>query len=275
MKFEKLTVAILSIFAIILMIVPSIAVNEINQRTETNIISVEGLYTNGNDIEIGTIDKTEIETYISGSQEYGSDINNDSALIRHNSGSVLDEIYYGDYISYVGNGTYTIVPDYTDNPEVVQTYSTNIMIPLNITPQQIIDSDFIRLNVDFDCEYYLVFTNDLTTTIYYWNGQETTNTTEIWIPTLTYKSHLQNSINSTIYLAIGGIQSTNGMPSEPTTITFGLESFQLTPADSFEVEDTTLFFLMIFGLNVMFTVAFVFATDTYDVFVDKNRKDKK
>jgi len=274
MKFNQLTMAILSIFAVIIMIVPAIAVNEINQRTETNILSVEGLYNNGNVVLIDTPVYTDIENVFD-CDYLGADSNNDTAFLNYASGMYDDNCYLGNYITYIGSGNYTIVPDYTDNPKIPQTIGLQFGIPLNITINDLLNADFTRININSDYTTYLYFRqgNDLNT--HTWKSIITGDNESLFIPTLTVKSWLETANeNTTVYLVIGK-ETINEFELEPVTISFKLESFELISAHASEFQDTTLYFLMIFALNIMFTIAFIFTTDTVDLFYDKNRKNKR
>ena len=272
MKFEKMTMAILSIFAVILMIIPAIAVNEINDRTTTNILAVEGLYNDGENILIGTPNCVEIQE-VYDCDYLGGEANNDTAFINWVSGLGADNTFMGNYITYIGDGNYTLVPDYTDNPEVPQTTGLIFVIELNITTTELLNMDFLRLNIDTDYNSYIVFDNEFGVKRT-WQSIETSANETLFVPTLIVKSWLQQSVNSTVFLQLGEI-GVNNFDSEPTTVPFKLESFELTSAHALEFQDTAVYFMTIFALNVMYTIAFIFATDTMDIFVDKNRKNKR
>lgn len=263
-----------SIIAILVMISPAVAVNEIDKNTEANILAVEGLYSDGIDLEIDGIDKADILAS-TGGIELGADANNDTGFAVYNSGAVLDTVYFGDYISYIGNGSYALVPDYTDNPEVPSTYAKNFWIPLNTTASDLINADFLRLNFDSDQNYWIVAKNDITSALFLWQATYTENDTALFIPYLNVKSNLGNCLNSEIYLWIGGIQGTNGLDGEPVSFEFKLETFQLDAQDSLSIEDTSLYFLTIGIADVVLIVAFAFTTQQIDIKIDKDKPKKR
>ena len=268
---NQLKSLLLTILAILIMVAPAAAVHEIDKSTETHIIAVEGLYTDGTDINIGAVDQADILA-MSNADELGADANNDSALITYNSGATPHEAYFGNYITYLGNGSYIITPDYTDNPETTFTYGQNLYIPLNLTTTEILNSDFLRLNYNSDQYYYIVFQNDLTDTIYKWYPTTTANDTKVFIPYLSVKSNLGDSTDSNVYLWIGGNQGNTALDGEPVSVEFKLELFELDAEHSTAIEDTSLYFLIVGIADIVLIVAFIFTTQWIDVKVDKSKK---
>lgn len=274
MNFNKLVMGILSILAIVIMIVPAIAVHQIDARTTNQIIAIEGLYNDGDNILIKAPNYTDIESTYN-CDYLGGDSGNDTGFINYRSGIGNDNCYMGNYITYIGDGNYTIIPDYTDNPVIPQTEGLIFAIPLEVTILQLQNADFLRINIDAELTgSYLEFTNDITGVKYIWESENTGVNESLFISSLIIDSWLSKSLNSTVYLRIGE-SYTNEFELEPVSIPFKLEMFELTAADSLEIQSTTLYFLTILSLNLMFTFAFIFTTDTVDIFIDKNRKNKR
>lgn len=282
MKQNQLTMTILSIVAIIVMVIPAYAVVSLESQTEINVLAVQGDYVNGTIIEIADeIDRDNADdTFDINIEITPFDANNDTVFMHEVSG-FNDEGFYGNYITYIGNGSYTIIPDYTDNPEHTgspATISRYLAIPLNITAQEIIDSDFIRMSIDYtyDVAHYLTFFDGSTT--YRIPGQQLANNDTIWIVSLSLVSKLQSNPDTIIYLQIGSDVLDQLGDDEPTTITYKMESFVLSPADAMSIQDETKYFLTIFAMDVLFTLAFVFALEPFDIKFDKpngNGKGKR
>lgn len=273
MKLNKgFTSTLFSLLAIAIMISPALAVSEIDKNTEAQILALEGLYTSGDSIEIaGAVDKAEVLA-MGGESEIGSEANNDSALINLNSGANLNTAYFDNAVSYVGNGSYVVAMNYTANPEETYTNGQWISIPLNITPAQILNYDFIRLNHDSEQNYYIVIQDDINNVVYKWSDYATEDTTSLFVPYLNIKSNLQNSLDSGVYLWIGGNQGNTALDGQPASIEFKLEAFELEPEDSLAIEDTTLYFLSIGIADIVLIVAFAFTTDYLDIKIDKKRR---
>lgn len=267
---KGLTSTLFSLIAIIMMIAPAVAVTQIEGNTEAHILAVEGQYTNGSEIAISNVvDKLDIApTY----NEVGSDSNNDSALVRYNSGSNLDNYYFGDYVTYLGNNSYAVAPDYTDNPVTSNTIATAIQIPMNITTTELLETDFLRFTTSDNTQhYYLAFRDNSTNTVYKWSPQATTNNTYLFIPSLSIKSLLSSSSDSGVYLWIGSNQGSLDLVGEPVSIEFSLESYELEGADVISIEDTTLYFIAIAVADIILIITLAFTTEYLDIKVDRKR----
>lgn len=273
MKLNKgFTSTLFSLLAICIMITPALAVSEIDKNTEAQILAIEGLYTSGDVIApLGSVDEAEV-IGMGGESNIGSESNNDSVSVRWNSGANLNTAYFDNAVSYVGNGSYIITPNYTANPEEVYSYGFNLWIPLNITPSEILNYDFIRLTHNSEQDYFIVIQDDTNSVIYKWSETATEDTTSLFIPYLSFKSSIQNSLDSGVYLWIGGNQGNQALDGEPASITYKLEAFELEPEDSLVMEDTSLYFLSIGVADVMLIVAFAFTTDYLDIKIDKKRR---
>ena len=271
MKQNQLTMTILSIVAIFIMIIPAFAVTQLEANTETNILLLEGSYIDGTDIMTSEpIDRDNADDIFDINIELSPwDANNDTLLMNELAG-INDEGYYGNYITYTGNGSYTMTPDYTDNPEhtgAPATVSRYLAIPLNITFGELLNVDFLRINCDYDGGIYLRGAG--TNYQYVWQSLNLPNNESIFILDLTRISWINENPDNPVWLQIGSKDSDQIGIDEPATINFKIETFELTAADSLSMQDETLYFLVIFGMNIMFSIAFVFALEPFDILIDR------
>lgn len=273
-KSKSLASIIMMMVAIGVLIIPAAATYNIENYYTDHIIAVEGMYTSGTDILVNEpITQADVLSY-AGGQVYGGDINNDSALIRYHSGFPPTEIYFGDYVTYLGNGTYTITPDYTDNPD--ETVTTNLLIELDITPGELATFDFARItHNDDDQHYYIVMKDNIVNTVYYLGLTPTTNTTAVFIPTIYTKSTLNKSSESTVYLAIGHRQGNLDLVGEPVSIDFGIEGFELQGSDVLTWSDESVYIISILICDFILFSALLFSTDAVDIAWDKPKRKSR
>ena len=270
---KELKSLLLAIVAIIIMVSPAIAINEIDKSTTANIMAFEGLYSDGVDIlALGEVDKDAAEWFFDIETVVGSDANNDSLLMNELT-DANDKGFYGNYITYTGNGTHIATIDYTNNPHQTTTPNTiarYLAIPMDISGSELSQYDFIRIESSYDCEYYLVAEGDIYP--YLFHSSEHTANQSIWINTLTSKSILNDNPDEPIWLQIGSKDLNQLGEDEPAIITFKLEAFNLEPVHQLSMETTTQYFLAIAIADVVMIVMFAFTTQWIDIKFDKSKK---
>ena len=139
---------ILSLTVIAILFIPAIAVYEIEARTETNVLAIEGLYTNGTVIyPYQPVNQIQIPTMFTGESIILTQANNDSFYLKDKVGvgSPAYEIAYTNFVTYIGNGTYSVTPNYSIHSEIPPANVFEIGVPLNITTHELAQFDFIRL----------------------------------------------------------------------------------------------------------------------------------
>lgn len=274
----------ISVAAVLMLAMPVAVAGYVQETTVTNVLTVQGSYGTGDQFLIndGAYNTSELFDSVTpatvGDQVLGYDADPDTAFLGYLSTGIYstrDRVYYGDYITYVGNGSYIVTPEwqdvsYTDFPSVRYMY-----IPLNITNQELAEFDFVRLHssiTDFGegVNVGLSFQSDI--------GQLTDlltypidDDTAVAIVDYSIKSQITSIPDGTVWIVIWG--SGDAFDETQTEFTLAVEANTLIPADfafGYEYSDMTVWIMVMMLLDVIYLAAVVFATPWIDAKIDKS-----
>lgn len=274
---------VMAVLSILILIVPIAVSGYIAEQTAANILAVQGDYANGENLEIynGNLNITEImDTQGTYSTSLGGwDANNDTAFVGYESGLLGDsETYFGNYITYIGNGSYSISVDWNDigvgNFDAVR----YLIIPLNISCNDLADYDFGRIttNIIQDGTVYFTVGYQDNTDILLFDTQSIDNDTGIFIIDQNRKNIMAEITSTYVYL-IFSAESTD-FDETQTAFTFNIEVFELESGDNLfgsEYTDTAIWSIMVLGLDAFYLFVFVFSNPMIDIKFDTKKKSKK
>jgi len=260
---KKIVGMVLAIMVIAILFIPAYASYEIEKRTVTNILTVEGLYENGTAFEtLEPVNQAHFESMFWGEIKTGESPNNDSVYVKVQG---LEYVYYSNFVSYIGNGTYAVTPNYTihTTPFTLRW----IAVPMNVTTHQLAEYDFLRLTTDSKHAW-----NDL---VYRYFGanyiyfDEIRNDTFMIINSLGTKSQLLSAPDEPVYIFFTGIDDTD------VVFNFKFEGFNLNDEHQFYWQDEHLVFGSVgVSLSVMIMCA-LFTTNFIDVKFDKVKNGRR
>jgi hypothetical protein len=262
---------ILAIMVIAILFIPAYAGYEVERRTATHILEIQGLYQNGTDIlAYEPIDETHLQSLFLGEIKIGSMSTPDSYYMKHQG---VEYINFTNFVTYLGNGNYSVTPNYTIQSTPYQWRS--IGIPLNITASDFVSYDFIRLttNDEHTAKYIRAkstFSGGSRTTAW----QQLDNNTYILTSTLGLQNQLAGTYpNERIYIEWNGNTPTALDDTDANWI-FKIEGFNLEPEHQLFWQDEHLVYGSIaVGLTVMI-ITLVFTTNYIDVKLDKSKRKR-
>lgn len=259
---------VLSLIAIGVIFVPVYAVQTIEARAITHALELEGLYVNGTVIDLIDYDNDTIEQieeyYPIAESNYSSDM--DSAILLNLVSD--DVIIFRDRISYLGNGTYTITYNNSDEPTGVLE-ERYMYIPLNINATEFMSPDFIRIQSDCSSPPILFITKG--NSVLEFQGasyiQEVAPDNYIFVNTIQTRSLISNFEDSQVFLIYN-------LYEEPDPISWSIkvQAETYTGADIFTWNDLTLYIVSIMLCDVLLIGAIVFASDPIDIKIDRDKK---
>lgn len=141
----KISKQIMAILVIAVLFIPGLIMYEAEKQTVNRVLTFQGLYDEGDIISIRNINKTEIELQFLNEVIIGSSSNNDSFIYADNN--IVKELYYGNWITYIGNGTYQVNYDKNDVPFTITALEWNLGIPLSINGTTLSNYDFIKITM--------------------------------------------------------------------------------------------------------------------------------
>lgn len=261
---KKIAGMIMALLVIAVLFVPAYASYEIEQRTVTHILEVEGLYENGTVFNAyEPVDQTHIEAFFTGEIKTGTHANNDSIYIKFQGVNYME---YTNFVSYIGNGTYAVTPNYTIHglPYIYR----QILIPLNITTHELAEFDFIRLNTNSEHGWheFLFRTTGGNQWVYL---DKTRNDTYLTINTVGAKSQLLLSPDEPIYLSFSGLDQSD------VTFNFKMQGFNLDEEHQFFWTSEHLYFGSVAVAFVVLLVCAVFTTNFVDIKFDKVKDGRR
>jgi len=268
--------ALLAILSIGILLLPVGVAGYMESAVETNILTVQASYTTGENYglydDISNVTELfEASNSAISNDPIGWDLNNDTAFLGYKSSgiqSLRDNVYYGNYHTYVGAGVHSTVIDWTDIPYATYTSIRYIFTPLNITCEELANKDFLRVSSDIDK------TDGAEVRIYYDNQYGTMDQlnptavdadTDIISLSTGVKNILNQNPNGTVYIVFVAI-SDNFVETQ-TTFDWEIEGFELEPEDHIfgaEWTDTAIWVLIIMALNTIYIVAVIFANPAID-----------
>lgn len=261
---SKMAGMIMALLVIVVLFVPAYASYEIEQRTVNRILTVEGLYENGTVINTyEPVDKTHTELLYTGEIKSGEQANNDSFYAKV---SGVTYLYYTNFVTYTGNGNYSVTPNYT--LQALPYTQRFISVPLNITTHELAEYDFLRITTDslhgfHDIVYRTSFGEN------HIFLDKVRNNTYMIINSISTKTQLLSAPNERIYLVFADIN-----PAD-ITFMFRAEGFDLESQDQFFWTDEHLLFGSVaVGFTIML-VAAIFTTNYVDVKFDKGKPGGK
>lgn len=271
----------MSVLAIGVLVLPVGVNGYLADQTVTNIMTVQGSYGTGD--QFGLYDGTDNMTYLFdnvtsltlGDQVLGWESNNDTVHLGYlpsGASGTRDRVYYGDYNTYVGNGTYTMTPDWvTVSPT---TYPTQyIYVPLNITNTDLGTYDFVRIHTD------IANTLDgITMEIRYqnaYNGLDQIqplmidNNTFIGVIDYGVKNSLDYVPDGTVWLVIANYGA--DFDTDQISFSWSVEANTLEPSDQVfgaDFTDRSVWVLTMVCLDIIYGLGVIFATPWIDLKID-------
>lgn len=254
---------VMAISVIAILFIPAVAVYEIEARTETHILSVEGLYTNGTVFSTyEPVDKIQIANMFSAETVILDQDNNDSYYAKNN------QIAYTNFVTYIGNGTYSVTPNYTIHHPFVG--NLEIAVPLNITTHELAEFDFIRLFSNDEHSWrYIVFNHAFNGWKEYLWFEEIRADTHIMIMSLSIKNWLLSAPNENVYVVYNAIN--------PTDITWNFKviGFNLDTIHQFSWDDKQLYIVSLLIVAGIITPLAILSSKTIDLKLDKGKPGGK
>jgi hypothetical protein len=272
---RKIFGAIMSIFVIVLLFVPAYSTWYINDRWETQILTVEGLYENGTVFETyEPVDQTQIGRMWTDEEITADYSNNDSYYMKiHDAGIKRNKIAFTNFVAYIGDGNYTVTPNYTIQTSPPVYRWRGIGVPINVTSHELAEFDFLRLQTnDEHTAKYLQFERSFGKQEVAF--QEVRNNTYMLIMTLGLKTNLLSSPDVPVYLFWDG-QTVTALDDTDVTWTFKFNAFVLDPEHQFFWENEHLYILSLIPVGILWTFGLLLSTDIIDLKWDTKKKKKK
>ena len=285
---------ITSLMVIVVLFIPTYVISEVEQRTTDRVLTFEGLYVNGTTIHIRPINKTEVGIAHLNEVIIGSANNNDSYIFSITGWlPSTNEIYYGNWVTYSGNGTYIINYDKNEPPFILSStgFGWRLYIPLAINGTTISEYDFIRVIIngfEYNNPVYLAYwqwppwveisERHLTpmdadnapsphTKIYPLGYVERTELTKMKT-ILGYEYDLYLRFDSAEYIPAS-------KHFDDGNFTFKIEGFNFTDEHSFYWSDEQLVYMSLGGGIALMVLSAAFTTNLIDIKVDRQKRRKK
>lgn len=279
---------ILAFLSVITLLIPVAVSGYVEEKTITQYVAVQGMYPSGDTFGLydGAENITELMDPYSVAQfpnddPLGWDSNNDTAFYGWKSSGIYDtrdSVYYGNYITYTGSGEHTMSVDWADMPVATYNSVRYLMIPLNITNEELADYDFARISIDIldDQVDYRIYYTTTGTTLAQINPQDIDNNTALYPITYDVRNSLGFYPNETVFLGI--VATGTQFNEDQVSFTWKLEGISLDPEDKVfgsEFTDTTIWISIMMFLDSVYLVAVIFANPMIDLKVDKKGKWRK
>lgn len=266
---------ILSIMVLAILIIPSIALDYVDDLKRDEIVNLG----NGN-YEYTYHEKTYIDSDLVIEQWdstaydfYGINDNVDIYCFADNESYHGGAIYFGNNsLTYIGNGTYSFDIDTFMYSDTAWT-RLDFYIPFNITSHNITKYDFVRIIATPNVNMYIkMFKTEIDTSTY----TLTPVTTEIYPPHQVVISALSVSnknlipvltIDNPVYTFI------NGDLSE-TEYTIKFEKIESKNQTVFTLSDETQFYIILTSTIAISIFTIIFMTNIIDIRIDTNKNNK-
>jgi len=262
---KKLIRWFFSLMVIVVLFVPAIAVYEIEGRTVTNILTYEGLHTNGT--EFTTLEPvvfSEFENMYSLETVTLTQSNKDSCYVKEIG--AVSEIAYTNSVNYIGNGTYSVTPNYSIHSNIPLATLLDFAIPLNITTWELAEFDFIRLYSNSEHAFNdLIFRSVFNNAREYLYFDEIRNNTYIIPISISIRNTLLSSPNSYIYVLNSGLDKTD------VTWNFKCIGFNLDAIHQFAWDDNQLYLVSLLIMSAILTPLAIFSSKVIDLKLDKGK----
>lgn len=142
---KTITGMITALITIGILFIPAITMYEAERQTVNRVLTFEGLYDEGDIIHLRNLNQTEAELQFINEVIIGSSPNNDSFIYADNN--IVKEMYYGNWVTYIGNGTYQINYDKNEPPFTITALEWNLGLPLAINGTTLSKYDFIKITM--------------------------------------------------------------------------------------------------------------------------------
>lgn len=136
---------IMALLTIAILFVPAITMYEAEKQTVNRVLTLHGLYDEGDIIYLKNINKTEVELQFLNEIIIGSSSNNDSYVYADDNS--VKELYYGNWVTYIGNGTYQVNYDKNEAPFTITELRWILGFPLDINGTTLATYDFIKVTM--------------------------------------------------------------------------------------------------------------------------------
>jgi hypothetical protein len=258
---------LLSIIAIGVMFVPVYAVQSIEARAIDHALAVEGLYINGTAIDILDFSNEtmeQVETYYHSAEvniTEGAD-----SVVYLNAGGVNQDLLYRDRATYLGNGSYAMTYNISEEAgTIMQRY---LFIPLDLNATEFMTSDFYRITSDWDYPPQIIVLEALS---FYEIGTtlEVSEDNYIFVNTIQTRSELSQHEDSQIFLYYNAYTE-----PEVSDWSVKIQSEVYEGADILTWTDETLYIMAVMLCDILLVGAIVFASDPIDIQIDRPKRKR-
>lgn len=282
MKEQNITIGkiILSVIAIGVLFIPALAVQQIESRTFTHIMEVEGNYVDGDSFEFGeTFDADDIDAIDFGwkpDETYGNETTADSAYYGRKSGTGTNEvIWYGERMTYLGNGSYNVAINQSELPDDIWTLSRVMIMKTNLTLGDFLNYDFIRATVTEDMtEPKFINYNTFQPVEGISSPVKISDTEYLWVLSMYDKSACAATPDTQVWLTFGSYW-VDVFPEDATEFEFRIQGEVLSGADVLSWDDETLYVMAVMLCDGLLIGAIVFASDPIDIIIDRGSRKRK
>lgn len=267
------------------LMIPAYVSYEVERQTVENVLNVEGLYINGTAIGTRVMNKTECELQWTNENVLGSFSNNDSYI--YGTDGINRELYYGNWITYIGNGTYQINTNISDLAFGITPLGHRLGIPININGTTLAKFDFIRIEFTGQSyphplffKYWSLFTPWLESgerLAFPIDNNEKPSTHKKILPLI-----LVNIANFNEYTDFNGypeydlyieFQSANNIPKSKEfgdgNFTIKIEGFTLTDVHQLSYDSETVYLGSVFGSILLMSTSGLFISKTIGIKIVK------
>jgi hypothetical protein len=258
---------VVALIAIGILFIPVYAVHAIEARAIDHALAIEGLYINGTAVDILDFDNDTfdvIETfYPAFGANYSTD--EDSVCVYHGGSGYLD-LFYRDRATYVGNGTYDMSYNLSEEGGTMQT--RKLFIPLELNATQWIEVDFIRIQSNWEYIPEIVLIDGLSMS-FIGDCVEVSTDNYIQINTIQTRTILADHPDCQMFLYY---QAQTDPDITEWSVKIQTETY--TGADTLTWTDETLYIITVLLCDILFIGAIVFASDPIDIVFDGSKKRK-
>lgn len=276
MKIQQTTANFLMIFiAIAVLIIPASVISYSEYSKVNHVIAIENQYDSGFAPDLITPINQSITSSNWGIDEtFDTTPGNYFLYARCLIGqiSTRDKIAYKDGVTYTGNNTFSVSPDVSDFTPDSDYAGVQFMVVLDINNTEWANFDFIRLTNDKEMSMDLmIYRNGAM--YQYVNPNMVDDGNYLFVHTISATSILNQYPDNQIYLRMTKADYLNSTYNE--TISFTINAYNFTDADSITWSDSQVYILTILGCDIIMIVGFVFTTNFIDVKFDRSKPKRR
>lgn len=255
--------------------IPAWTITYAETRTVTHILDVQADYVNGTMIQTEPLNQSAIIDVWGIATIIGESATNDSGLYGYKATgtpSLRHSVYWGDFQTYIGNGTYNMNIN-TSLVPMVTYVARNCMVELETNNSEWLTYDFVKLYTNYTGYFGLYFQTDALGSIVPLQPIALTLDDYICIPVFSFRNQIESYPDGKIWVVFEIDETTDGN----VYTDFNIQGFTLTPSDAFTWDDAQIYVLTLLGCDIILIVGFAFTTNFIDIAIDhsKPRKPRK